>query len=560
MKNLIKKSVVASALLLAFTASSQAEQFRFVVTESFIKDDYKVVYSEGETAEEAKDKLVDELKYISIEEDTLLSLPKKIISSQSVPENEELNRFDDPFFNNQAYWKSYDKDNLGVSNIDATYDIEKPLTIPVIGFVNGGFIKHNDIDYDDGFSFVNNPGTAIVPNDKYLTEVEDYSSCENGPGTGIVGIVSALQNNGIGSAGILNAKVVAANAVTCDNGHLSAVAESIAWLSGNQYTSAPAIEERAEIIHIGLSAKVECPVYLQASIDYAKLFNIPIVVSAGDQGDDVNNYAPANCKDVIVVSSIDESGNKTTFTNSGDLVSLSAPGVDIATLGQSDIEPQIISGNAAASAIVTGTIGLGKVQDPGLRNIEANYLIKTTANKHTDEICEDGSCGTGSVNSEKFVEGVTLMKSNNLSFIKPALDTTEFCDKSLYSYGKASLSLCSLSEVSFNILSEEDDFFYKLYKRKLTEEELAFLAETGLIPRLNINDEGSRLILSTKESIALVHNDDVYNQYLYGFQVCESETECSSENLFRLRNTSMEFSDACNEIFEENRPEETPEG
>ncbi len=56
---------------------------------------------------------------------------------------------------------------------------------------------------------------------------------------------------------------------------------------------------------------------------------VPVVVAAGNDGQDAANTSPASSPDAITVGATDINDTRATFSNFGPVVDLFAPGVDI---------------------------------------------------------------------------------------------------------------------------------------------------------------------------------------------------------------------------------------
>jgi serine protease len=67
---------------------------------------------------------------------------------------------------------------------------------------------------------------------------------------------------------------------------------------------------------------------MQAAIDAAVARGAVVVVAAGNKASQAQNYAPANCNNVIVAGAGDEQGNLAFYSNFGPEVDILAPGGD----------------------------------------------------------------------------------------------------------------------------------------------------------------------------------------------------------------------------------------
>ena len=71
-----------------------------------------------------------------------------------------------------------------------------------------------------------------------------------------------------------------------------------------------------------------CPTSLQTAINDAFARGSVLVAAAGNNNDDVKNYAPANCENVISVGASNKDGKRASYSNYGLGLDVSAPGGD----------------------------------------------------------------------------------------------------------------------------------------------------------------------------------------------------------------------------------------
>lgn len=134
--------------------------------------------------------------------------------------------------------------------------------------------------------------------------------------------------------------------------------------------------EQRTVINVSLSARSmlykTCSPVLQYSIDKAIARGIVIVVSAGNNfGDDAINYAPANCKGVIVVGSSGFFG-VTRYSNTGDIVTVyTAPGT---------YEGKTLDGTSFSAPVVTGLVSKWLDNEPELTQEEIVMRLQEKSN------------------------------------------------------------------------------------------------------------------------------------------------------------------------------------
>lgn len=109
----------------------------------------------------------------------------------------------------------------------------------------------------------------------------------------------------------------------------------------------------ADVINISLNATISgTSEILNEAIDYAEENGITVVVSAGNSGNDTKYYVPANNKNAVVVSAVNQSYYLAGYSNYGD-------SVDYAALGVYENN----SGTSYAAALVSGIVANIRTMD-----------------------------------------------------------------------------------------------------------------------------------------------------------------------------------------------------
>ncbi len=138
-----------------------------------------------------------------------------------------------------------------------------------------------------------------------------------------------------------------------------------------------AVDAGAQVINISLGGYATSPV-LGEAVDYALSAGVAVVASSGN--DQAAQLAwPAAYAGVVSVGAVDGAGRQAIFSNSGDGLQLTAPGVALQTAGLAGSRVNF-SGTSASAPVVSGAIAAVMSQTPGLGAREAAAVLTTHAN------------------------------------------------------------------------------------------------------------------------------------------------------------------------------------
>ena len=223
----------------------------------------------------------------------------------------------------------------------------------------------NDADPSDELDGIDNDGDGYVD--------EGYSH-----GTHVAGIISLVAPD----AQILPIRVQDSDG----NGWSFIVAEGI------QY----AVDNGADVINVSLGMPCRTSV-LRWAIKYAHDRGVPVIVSAGNENSSQINY-PADFNKSIGVAAVDSNDVKAEFSNYGDNVKVSSPGVAIySTYGNGVFAWW--SGTSQATPMVTAGVALMLSLDPDLTPNDVKHKLKQNAD-NIDALNPGyvGDLGTGRIN------------------------------------------------------------------------------------------------------------------------------------------------------------------
>lgn len=209
------------------------------------------------------------------------------------------------------------------------------------------------------------PGVDLVDDD--LDPADPH-----GHGTLVAGVAAARGDNGVGGVGaaygarVLPVRVLDANG----DGSDSDVAAGITW----------AVEHDADVVNLSLGGADPSPVLL-AAIRAAVAAGVVVVAASGNEGVEAPAYPGAYAPLVdgfVAVSATDDLGAVTTFSNTGDWVSLAAPGLDV--VGPAPGNRYVVgTGTSFAAPLVAGGAALVRAHAPGLTPAAVEQRLVATA-------------------------------------------------------------------------------------------------------------------------------------------------------------------------------------
>lgn len=150
-------------------------------------------------------------------------------------------------------------------------------------------------------------------------------------GSHVAGTVAQETNNGSGLAGLAHgAQVMPMRALGSCGGLGSDIADAMLWAAGIEVPGLPINENPAEVINMSLGsvAPAACSALYQDAINQVNATGAIIVVAAGNDNDNAGDYTMSSCDGVISVGATNVAGNKSSYSNWGPAVDISAPGGD----------------------------------------------------------------------------------------------------------------------------------------------------------------------------------------------------------------------------------------
>lgn len=221
---------------------------------------------------------------------------------------------------------------------------------------------------------------------------------DNGHGTHCAGVAAAIAGNREGITGIApKAKLMPIKALGKDGGGSDAsVAEGIAW----------AVDNGAKVISLSLGSSTESKV-MRDAVDYAIRKGVVVVAAMGNDGINERSY-PAAFPGVIAVGASDAQDAIADFSQWGNWISVTAPGVKIlSTLPTYKVDlnnygyPQrygLMDGTSMATPAVAGLAALLKSVNPSASPAKVKARIEETADRRGTPSAYNPYFGFGRIN------------------------------------------------------------------------------------------------------------------------------------------------------------------
>ena len=333
---------------------------------------------------------------------------------------------------NDTYYAGYQWhyfDPVGGINLPAAWDLATGNGV-VVAVIDTGITPHTDLNANvvTGYDFISDPAAAVDGNgrDADPNDPGDWTladACDVGEpatdsswhGTHVAGTVAAVTNNAKGVAGVaFNAKVMPLRVLGHCGGSSSDVDDAIVWAAGGSVPGVPNNPNPVEVINLSLGGEGPCSAADQAAINTAVAAGVVVVASAGNDDLDASAFSPANCQSIIVVAATGKTGARSSYSNFGPAIDVSAPGGDAGDYIASTINTGttvqlaegygLYQGTSMAAPHVSGTAALmqsAAVSTPAA--VEA--VLKGTA-RALPVACPEG-CGAGIINAAAAIGSAT---------------------------------------------------------------------------------------------------------------------------------------------------------
>jgi thermitase len=246
--------------------------------------------------------------------------------------------------------------NLPIIETEAGWGVGKGSTNVIVAVVDTGA----DLNHPDLKGRLQTGYNVVDPSSPPMDDV--------GHGTHVAGVISALVNNNQGVAGMTWYNPVMPVKVLDETGagNTYNVAQGIIW----------AADHGAKVINMSLGNYADAN-FLHDAIKYAYNKDVVLIAASGNDNSEEPGF-PAAYPEVFAVAAADSAKKKASFSNYGDYIDVTAPGVNIASTYMHS-QYASLSGTSMASPHVTALAALIRSTNPALKNTEVMEIMRKTA-------------------------------------------------------------------------------------------------------------------------------------------------------------------------------------
>jgi hypothetical protein len=175
-----------------------------------------------------------------------------------------------------------------------------------------------------------------------LVDLPANSAAQNGHGTAVASVIIGYDPL---TPGVAPGADILSVRIADDNG------QSDSFLLAKGIVAA--VDAGAELINISMGSQGDSAL-VRSAIAYARNAGALIIAAAGNNGLDQVSYPAAN-EGVIAVGGVDAHGDHLDFSNSGNAIAISAPGLGI-NAAWTDGQARSVTGTSFSSPIIAGAI------------------------------------------------------------------------------------------------------------------------------------------------------------------------------------------------------------
>ena len=292
----------------------------------------------------------------------------------------------------------------------------------IVAVIDTGYVAHSDLAANivAGYDFIIDTAVSADGNGRDSNPADPGDAYGGQPsswhGTHVAGTVAAVTNNAKGVAGTAwGAKVMPVRVLGRGGGSTSDIADAIIWASGGTVSGVPTLSaaNAADVINMSLGGSGACDTATQNAINGAVSRGVTVVVAAGNDNANAAGFSPASCNNVVNVASVTSASARSSFSNYGTLIDVSAPGSGIlSTLNTGTAGPGTESyasynGTSMAAPHVAGAVALVQSRRlalglPMYTPAQVEAQLKATAYALAGAC--SGGCGAGIINAKALVD------------------------------------------------------------------------------------------------------------------------------------------------------------
>jgi subtilisin family serine protease len=334
----------------------------------------------------------------------------------------------DPDYADQWHYK-YTAGTAEGLNLPQAWDITTGSSSIVVAVIDTGILNHADLAGRTvpGYDFISDVFTANDGNGRDGNPADPGDWVEAGEcgaifpqdsswhGTHVAGTIGAASNNSLGVAGVnWQSKILPVRVLGKCGGSTSDIVDAMRWSAGLSVPGVPANANPAKVLNLSLGGPGACSITEQNAINQIIAAGSTVVVAAGNSNDNAAGYTPASCNGVITVAATNRTGSRSSYSNYGSVVEVSAPGGEtfpfnedgvLSTLNNGTTIPGsdayvFYQGTSMAAPHVSGLASLILSLKPGYSPAQVLQQLENTARPFPGgSTCNTNICGEGIVDA-----------------------------------------------------------------------------------------------------------------------------------------------------------------